>query len=49
MKLSGLFVTALVGFYTIYDLWELFGDLKISIVLGLFLLLFCSNLPTITH
>ena len=24
----GLFVTAVVGFYTIYDLWELFGDLK---------------------
>lgn len=30
VKLVGLFVTALVGFYTIEDLWEKFGDLKMS-------------------
>lgn len=28
----GLFVTALVGLYTIEDLWEKFGDLKMSVV-----------------
>lgn len=30
VKLIGLFVTALVGLYTIEDLWEKFGDLKMS-------------------
>lgn len=28
----GLFVTALVGIYTIEDLWDKFGDLKMSFV-----------------
>ncbi|KAJ7716821.1 glycosyltransferase family 39 protein [Mycena maculata] len=31
VKLVGLFVTALVGLYTIEDLWEKFGDLKMSV------------------
>ncbi|TCD70275.1 Protein O-mannosyltransferase 2 [Steccherinum ochraceum] len=30
IKLIGLFVTALVGLYTIEDLWEKFGDVKMS-------------------
>lgn len=28
----GLFVTALVGIYTVEDLWDKFGDLKMSYV-----------------
>ena len=32
VKWVGLFVTALVGLYTIEDLWEKFGDLKMSAV-----------------
>ena len=28
----GLFVTALVGVYTIKDLWEKFGDTKMPVV-----------------
>ena len=32
VKMVGLFVTALVGLYTIEDLWEKFGDLKMSVV-----------------
>ena len=28
----GLFVTALVGLYTIEDLWDKFGDLKMPVV-----------------
>ena len=28
----GLFVTALVGVYTIEDLWEKFGDVKMPVV-----------------
>lgn len=32
VKLVGLFVTALVGVYTIEDLWHKFGDLKMSLV-----------------
>jgi dolichyl-phosphate-mannose-protein mannosyltransferase len=32
VKWVGLFVTALVGCYTIYDLWNLLGDQKISMV-----------------
>jgi hypothetical protein len=32
VKLVGLFVTALVGLYTIEDLWDKFGDLKMSYV-----------------
>ena len=28
----GLFVTALVGVYTIEDLWDKFGDVKMPIV-----------------
>jgi hypothetical protein len=32
VKMIGLFVTALVGLYTIEDLWEKFGDLKMSVV-----------------
>ena len=35
----GLFVTALVGVYTIEDLWEKFGDVKMPIVS-----LFCDSL-----
>jgi dolichyl-phosphate-mannose-protein mannosyltransferase len=31
VKLIGLFVTALVGLYTIEDLWEKFGDLKMPV------------------
>ncbi|KAJ7510283.1 glycosyltransferase family 39 protein [Mycena galericulata] len=31
IKMVGLFVTALVGLYTIEDLWEKFGDLKMSV------------------
>ncbi|KAF9001718.1 dolichyl-phosphate-mannose-protein mannosyltransferase [Cyathus striatus] len=30
VKMVGLFVTALVGIYTIEDLWDKFGDLKMS-------------------
>ncbi|KAH8798445.1 glycosyltransferase family 39 protein [Flagelloscypha sp. PMI_526] len=30
VKLIGLFVTALVGLYTVEDLWDKFGDLKMS-------------------
>jgi dolichyl-phosphate-mannose-protein mannosyltransferase len=30
VKLVGLFVTALVGVYTIEDLWNKFGDLRMS-------------------
>ena len=32
VKMIGLFVTALVGVYTIEDLWEKFGDVKMPIV-----------------
>jgi dolichyl-phosphate-mannose-protein mannosyltransferase len=32
VKLVGLFVTALVGVYTVEDLWHKFGDLKMSLV-----------------
>ncbi|PBK78874.1 glycosyltransferase family 39 protein [Armillaria solidipes] len=31
VKLVGLFVTALVGLYTIEDLWDKFGDLKMPV------------------
>ncbi|KAJ7677341.1 glycosyltransferase family 39 protein [Mycena rosella] len=31
VKMVGLFVTALVGLYTIEDLWEKFGDLKMPV------------------
>ncbi|EIM89627.1 glycosyltransferase family 39 protein [Stereum hirsutum FP-91666 SS1] len=31
IKLIGLFVTALVGLYTIEDLWEKFGDLRMTV------------------
>ncbi|KAJ7482949.1 glycosyltransferase family 39 protein [Mycena galericulata] len=31
VKMIGLFVTALVGLYTIEDLWEKFGDLNMSV------------------
>lgn len=30
IKWVGLFVTALVGLYTIEDLWDKFGDLKMT-------------------
>jgi hypothetical protein len=36
VKMIGLFVTALVGLYTIEDLWEKFGDTKMSVVSILF-------------
>jgi dolichyl-phosphate-mannose-protein mannosyltransferase len=32
VKLVGLFVTALVGIYTIEDLWNKFGDTKMPVV-----------------
>ena len=32
VKMVGLFVTALVGLYTIEDLWDKFGDLRMSAV-----------------
>lgn len=32
VKWVGLFVTTLVGLYTIEDLWNKFGDLKMSVV-----------------
>jgi dolichyl-phosphate-mannose-protein mannosyltransferase len=32
VKLIGLFVTALVGLYTIEDLWNKFGDLRMPVV-----------------
>ncbi len=32
IKWVGLFVTALVGLYTVEDLWEKFGDLKMPVV-----------------
>lgn len=32
VKWVGLFVTALVGIYTIEDLWNKFGDLRMSFV-----------------
>ena len=32
VKMIGLFVTALVGVYTIEDLWDKFGDTKMPIV-----------------
>ena len=32
MKWVGLFVTFLVGAYTLEDLWEKFGDLKMPVV-----------------
>ena len=32
MKWVGFFVTSLVGAYTLEDLWEKFGDLKMSLV-----------------
>jgi dolichyl-phosphate-mannose-protein mannosyltransferase len=32
VKMIGLFVTALVGVYTIEDLWDKFGDTKMSVV-----------------
>jgi dolichyl-phosphate-mannose--protein O-mannosyl transferase len=31
VKMVGLFVTALVGLYTIEDLWEKFGDLRMPV------------------
>jgi dolichyl-phosphate-mannose-protein mannosyltransferase len=32
IKWVGAFVTALVGVYTVEDLWDKFGDLKMPIV-----------------
>jgi dolichyl-phosphate-mannose-protein mannosyltransferase len=32
VKMIGMFVTALVGLYTVEDLWEKFGDLKMPVV-----------------
>ena len=37
VKMIGLFVTALVGVYTIEDLWDKFGDTKMPIVSLFFL------------
>ena len=37
VKMIGLFVTALVGVYTIEDLWDKFGDVKMPIVSLFFL------------
>ena len=46
VKWVGLFVTALVGLYTIEDLWDKFGDLRMSAV-GV-LLSFCFYFSLIT-
>jgi hypothetical protein len=35
VKMIGLFVTALVGVYTIEDLWDKFGDTKMTFVSSL--------------
>lgn len=34
VKWVGMFVTALVGLYTVEDLWNKFGDLRMSYVSG---------------
>lgn len=36
VKMVGLFVTALVGAYTLEDLWEKFGDTRLTLVRTLF-------------
>ena len=40
VKWIGLFVTALVGIYTIEDLWDKFGDLRMPVVC--LMKLFCN-------
>lgn len=47
IKLIGLFVTALVGLYTIEDLWEKFGDLRMTVVSSTSTTLRCSS--TLAH
>jgi dolichyl-phosphate-mannose-protein mannosyltransferase len=37
----GLFVTALVGLYTIEDLWNKFGDLRMPVVRQVVRSLYC--------
>lgn len=34
VKWIGLFVTSVVGVYTLQDLWDKFGDLRMPVVRG---------------
>ena len=50
VKWIGLFVTALVGLYTVEDLWDKFGDLRMSVVSAtdpLFIFIAIDMYPTL--